>query len=148
MVQQLTDRYPLKVWVSKNVERQAEENPEQAYQRVMDDVEAMGAIVVTKRANADVLVVDRLSKFYAIVQKEKEDNHRDWQKLAQRDWVEFCRSNKVLQLATPRDDDTDSVKSEVSDQEDQLAASEGDADSMIAEDDLPVGRGPGRPTSR
>jgi hypothetical protein len=150
MIQQLTACHPLKIWVSKNVNRRPDESPEDAHRNVVYDVESVGAITVAKRADSDVLVVDRQSKFFAVVEREKEENQRDWQKLAQRDWVDFCLASKVLQLTTPRDDEAISVKSEPSDEGDQLAASNDDeeVDSMMAEEDMPVGRGPGRPTGK
>lgn len=145
MVQDHTDHHPLKLWVSRNVERKAGETPQEAYQSVVDDLESAGAIIVSKRAHADVLIVDPASNFYSTVLKEKEDNQRDWQKLAERDWVDYCLTNKQLQLMTVRDEEE-----EGSTEAGGAAASAVDQDfdelDSMAEEDSPIRTGPGRPT--
>lgn len=136
MVSNLTERYPVKVWVSKNVARNADESPEEAQGNTIRDLENAGAIIVDKRAYADVLIVDIQSKFYATVKKEKEARGRTWQKLAQRDWVEYCLQERTVTLRTTGED------------EDELKSS--DEDSFVEEPSAPIrsGTGPGRPTGK
>lgn len=148
MVQSLTDRYPLKVWVSKNVQRDVGEEAKDAYDNVVAQLESVGALAVAKRAHADVLIVDMASNFYNTVKKEKEDNQRDWQKLAQRDWVEFCITNRTLQLATQRDEERSTAGSENGGTRDMEVDQNGDDVDSMVEEDSPVRRGPGRPTGK
>jgi len=148
MVSQLTDRYPLKVWVSKNVQRDVDEGPEDAYANVVTQIESVGAIAVLKRAHADVLIVDMASNFFATVKKEKEENQRDWQKLAQRDWVDFCINSGTLELSTRRDEEGTTVGSESGGTVEVEVNHNGiEVDSMMDEDS-PVRTGPGRPTGK
>lgn len=135
MISNLTERYPVKVWVSKNVSRNADETPEDAQANTIRDLEGAGAIIVEKRAVADVLIVDVQSKFYAVVKKEKEERGRTWQKLAQRDWVDFCMQKRTVTLRTAGED------------EDELSSGE---DSFVEEPAAPArtGTGPGRPTGK
>lgn len=136
MVSNLTERYPVKVWVSKNVARNADESPEEAQANTIRDLENAGAIIVEKRAYADVLIVDVQSKFYATVKKEREARGRTWQKLAQRDWVEYCMQERTVTLRTAGED------------EDEIKSS--DEDSFVEEPPVPArsGTGPGRPTGK
>jgi hypothetical protein len=144
------------------------ETPEEAHRNVIRDLESVGAVIVTKRAHADVLIVDMTSNFFNVVKKEKEDNERHWQKLAQRDWVVFCMANKRLQLTTKREDEEAEIIEDGSvvqtEAEVQTEAGPGpaaglevgveadrngsDVDSMVAEDDVPSKPGPGRPTGK
>lgn len=137
MVTSAPERYPVKVWVSKNVTRNADETPEEAQKNTIYDLESAGAIIVDKRAHADVLIVDIQSKFYATVKKEKEDRGRTWQKLAQRDWVEYCMRERSVTLQTAGEEGEEGEKS----------AGE---DSFVEEPPTPVrsGAGPGRPTGK
>lgn len=136
MVSGPPERYPVKVWVSKNVTRNADETSEEAQNNTIRDLETAGAIVVDKRAHADVLIVDIQSKFYATVKKEKEARGRTWQKLAQRDWVEYCMRERSVTLQTPGEEE----------EEDKS----GGEDSFVEEPPAPVrsGAGPGRPTGK
>lgn len=138
MVSPLIPRYPVKVWVSKNIARNANESPEDAQQNAIMDLEAGGAVIVNKRSHGDVLIVDPQSKFYATVKKEKEASGRTWQKLAQREWVEYCIQERTVQLRTSRDDE---------DTDPGLSAGE---DSFVEEEPMPTraGTGPGRPTGK
>jgi hypothetical protein len=148
MVQPLTTQYPLKVWVSKNVERDTGEEAEDAFANVVAQLEEVGALAVVKRAHADVLIVDMSSEFYKTVKKEKEDNQRTWQKLAQRDWVDYCTSSGTLQLATQREEERSTTGSELGNNgEAEVDHHVDEVDSMI-EDDSPVKKGPGRPTGK
>ena len=71
MVQPLSEHFPLKVWVSKNVQRDVNEEADVAYKKVVRQLESVGALSVVKRAHADVLVVDMASNFFQTVKKEK-----------------------------------------------------------------------------
>lgn len=134
MVSSLMPRYPVKVWISKNVSRKADESAEDAQANTIHDLEAAGAITVSKRAHADVLIVDVQSKFYLTVKKEKETQGRTWQKLAQRDWVDFCIQTRSVTLQTLEE-------------EDEMDTGE---DSFVEEPPVPIrsGAGPGRPTGK
>jgi hypothetical protein len=148
MVQQLTTQYPLKVWVSKNVQRDVGEEPKDAYANVVSALESVGALVVERRAYADVLIVDRASNFYATVKREKEENQRDWQKLAQREWVDFCITNGTLELATQRDEEKPPTEPETADDGRTEVDQNGDEVDSMMDDDSPVRAGPGRPTGK
>jgi hypothetical protein len=148
MVQPLTDRYPLKVWVSKNVQRDVNEEAQVAYDKVVRQLESVGALAVAKRAHADVLVVDMASNFFQTVKKEKEENRRDWQKLAQRDWVDFCLSNGTLQLATQKEEDGTPAGSEAGEAGELEVDQNGEEVDSMMDDDSPVRAGPGRPTGK
>ena len=67
-------------------------------------LERGGAVSVTKRADADVLVVDMTSMFVKTVKAEQEKNGRDWQRLVERDWVEACVREGRL-IWTPKEED-------------------------------------------
>jgi hypothetical protein len=135
------DHRPLLIWVSKNVERHGQESQEEATQNVIKQVELAGAISVNKRAHADVLIVDKQSHFFKTVREEKERHNRTWQKLAERDWVDWCRKNGKLMWE----------KKEIEDEEETTAAAaEGVSaqDSFVEEEPRPAGRGPGRPAGK
>jgi len=117
----------------------------EAFQSVINDLESAGAIIVPKRAHADVLIVDPASNFYSTVLKEKEDNQRDWQKLAERDWVDYCVTNKQLQLMTVRDEEEEGSTEAGGAAESAVDQDFDELDSM-AEEDSPIRAGPGRPT--
>lgn len=136
MVNPTEPHHPVKLWVSKNIMRHAGESPEEAQQTITRDLESVGAVAVSKRAHADVLVVDPHSKFYETVKREKQEHGRTWQKLATREWVEYCLSSKTVSLHT-----------RLEDEEDAAAASDGQ-DSFVEEEPGPVRTGPGRPTGK
>jgi hypothetical protein len=147
MVHDRTDHPPLKIWVSKNIQRQAGESPLEAYQSVVNDLESAGAIIVPKRSHADVLIVDPASNFYSTVLKEKEENQRDWQKLAERDWVEYCITNKEVRLMTMRDEEEDGSTEDGGVADSAVNEDYDELDSMLDEES-PVRNGPGRPTGQ
>lgn len=134
------DSAPLKVWVSKNIERHDSETPDEALLNVTLQLEKAGAITVSKRAHADVLIVDTSSKFYQTVKAEKEKHGRTWQKLAQRDWVDFCIANKTLQWRTEQEGEAEGGTGEDPGQD---SFGEEDPVRSAAE-----GKGPGRPTGK
>lgn len=134
MVYPKRERYPLKVWVSKNVSRHAGETPEEALVNVTSQLEAAGAISLKKRKFADVLVVDTSSEFYKTVKKEKVAHGRTWQKIVQREWVEYCIKEQVVEIRHVEDE----VQEEVNAGE----------DSFVEEEPGPVRSGPGRPTGK
>jgi len=148
MVQPLPERFPLKVWVSKNVQRDVNEEADDAYKKVVRQLESVGALSVVKRAHADVLVVDMASNFFQTVKKEKEDNRRDWQKLAQRDWVDFCIANGTLQLTTPKDEEGTPAGSETGEAGEVEVDQNGEEVDSMMDEDSPVRTGPGRPTGK
>lgn len=143
---------PLKIWTSANVQKSPNEyRPEDARDAVIDMVVRLGALVVQRRAMADVLVVDKTTAFYAVIQKEIETHgRRGKQKVVERDWVESCvTSGKLLwdgeqkpevPAAGPAGIVTGSAAVKDSDAVSQ-------ADSF--EDEGPIDKkGPGRPTGK
>lgn len=148
MVQPLSEHFPLKVWVSKNVQRDVNEEADVAYKKVVRQLESVGALSVIKRAHADVLVVDMASNFFQTVKKEKEENRRDWQKLAQRDWVDFCIANGTLQLTTHKEEEGTQAGSETGGLEEVAVDQNGDEVDSIMDEGSPVRAGPGRPTGK
>ncbi|OCF36295.1 hypothetical protein I316_02169 [Kwoniella heveanensis BCC8398] len=129
------DWRPLRVWVSVNIAREGGEKPEEARDNVTAQLEAAGGLAVSKRALADVLVVDETSNFAKKVHAEKKAHGRDWQRIVERDWVNGCLRSKTLawRAAVGSGDGTDDAEQ----------------DSM-AEDDTPIGNGKGlgRPTGK
>lgn len=113
--------------MSVNIHRHEGESAEAARINVISLLESGGAISVSKRAHADLLVVDTTSQFYKTVKAEKEKFGRDWQKLAERDWVEACVQEKRLMWR--------SIKEEAKNGEESF-------------EDEPVGTGKGKGTGR
>jgi hypothetical protein len=123
--------HPLRVWVSVNVARREPESAEEARAVVTELLLRGGCLAVTKRAHADVLIVDRNTNFFRTVQKEKEAGGRDWQRLAERDWVEAtCEIKKVEWTGLGDEEGDDEV------------------DSMAEDMPMRGGKGPGRPTGK
>ena len=126
-----TDHHPLKIWVSVNINRHEKEaGPYIAQSNVQKALNEAGALIVERRATADLLVVDRKSAFFSnTVIKERQKYGRKWQRIVEREWVEDCVMRQRLTWpATEEDDD--------------------EVDSMIEEEPPRQGRGPGRPTGK
>ncbi|WVQ65039.1 uncharacterized protein L199_003209 [Kwoniella botswanensis] len=90
------DHRPIKAWVSVNVTREQDETPLQARDNLTVKLECAGAISVTKRASADLLVVDESSDFAKKVWDEKRKYKRSWQRIVERDWVDDCLKKRRL----------------------------------------------------
>lgn len=113
-----------------NLHRQSEATPHEAQLAVQNQISRVGGLIVEKRANADLLIVDRNTDFYKTCLKEHLGAGRgSWQRFAERDWVDSCiRKGKLVWPA--------------------MEVAQDDQDSM-AEEDRPVkGTGPGRPTGK
>ncbi|KAK8861691.1 hypothetical protein IAR55_002514 [Kwoniella newhampshirensis] len=123
---------PLRTWVSVNITREGGETPEGAQANCSKRLELGGAVIVQKRAQADLLIVDESSQFAKKVHMEKKKYGRDWQRIVERDWVDTCWKERKLSWRLPKGDDQDSGN-----------------DSMM-EEDVPArkGKGPGRPTGQ
>ncbi|WVF66019.1 hypothetical protein IAT40_000757 [Kwoniella sp. CBS 6097] len=128
------DWRPLRVWVSVNLAREDGEKPEEARDNCTAQLEAGGALSVSKRALADVLVVDETSNFAKKVHAEKKAHGRDWQRIVERDWVDGCLRSKTL-----------AWRSIVA-----SADAADDGQDSMAEEDMPIGQGKGlgRPTGK
>ena len=123
------DHAPLRVWVSVNIHRALELDAHEAQAAVMTMLQRGGALIVEKRGQADVLVVDRHSQFFVqVIMAEIEKNGRTWQKLVERDWVEDCVKNGRMVWPRMKNDDGH--------------------DSMAEDEPLKEGKGPGRPTGK
>lgn len=121
---------PLCAWVSVNIHRRGEADAYEAQKAVIKMIEQGGGVTVTKRALADMLVVDFTSKFYQTVLAEHKKAGRDHQRFVERDWVETCVQQERMKWPA-RD------------------ADENAEDSMAEEDPAPArGKGPGRPTGK
>ncbi|WWD05599.1 hypothetical protein V865_003680 [Kwoniella europaea PYCC6329] len=92
----IDDHRPIKAWVSVNVTREQDETPLQARDNLTVKLECAGAISVTKRSSADLLVVDESSDFSKKVWDEKRKHKRSWQRIVERDWVDHCLKTKRL----------------------------------------------------
>ncbi|OCF56543.1 hypothetical protein L486_05393 [Kwoniella mangroviensis CBS 10435] len=92
----IEDHRPIKAWVSVNVTREQDETPVQARDNLTVKLECAGAVSVTRRASADLLIVDESSDFAKKVKAEKEKNNRTWQRIVERDWVDDCLKKKRL----------------------------------------------------
>lgn len=125
------DNKPLIAWVSVNVTRNTDEQPSEAQGSVEQRLALGGALISTKRARADLLIVDESTQFAQKVRKERKEGKRWHQKLAERDWVDDCWNNKKLSWKVDDEgtdeDDEDLVR-------DMQVSSSG------------TGTGPGRPT--
>jgi hypothetical protein len=138
------DHAPLKVWVSINIHRAQGEVPQEAQATVTRLFEERGALALPKRAHADVLVVDKESKFYATVIKETKEHGRDWQKVVQRDWVEDCvNTGKLGWAIAPMAPVVTGATTTAEEQDNKK-----DNDSFEDEPAMPKGRGPGRPAGK
>ncbi|WWD16386.1 hypothetical protein CI109_100812 [Kwoniella shandongensis] len=132
---QSTDYRPLRTWVSVNITREGGESPEDAQANCSKTLELGGALIVQKRAQADLLVVDESSQFAKKVHEEKKKYGRDYQRIVERDWVDTCWKEKKLSWRLPIKPDGEN---------------EDDGNDSMLEDDVPVktGKGPGRPTGQ
>lgn len=134
----------MKIWTSANVQKSPHEvRAEDARDAVMDMVIRRGALAVSKRSMADILVVDKTTAFYAVILNEIETHgRRGKQKVVERDWVETCvKRGKLLWDEERVQEQNDAAGTK---QDDEIASQ---ADSF--EDEGPVDRkGPGRPTGK
>lgn len=125
------EHQPLRAWVSVNIHRGTNPGPHEAKRAVQDMLELGGCVITERRAAADLLVVDKASKFYeGTVLVEVKNGSRTWQRIVERDWVEACVKQGKMQWPargwSERNDATDSME----------------------EDDPATGRGPGRPKGK
>lgn len=131
------NRAPLKAWISINVMRVSGETPLEAKEAVTAALETHGALEVTKRSAADLLIVDVHSAFYKTVLDERDANQRTHQRIAERDWLQTCFAENKLSWLNGR---------EAKQQEAGEAGDVSDTDSMARESPSSRQRGPGRPT--
>ena len=123
------DNKPLIAWVSVNVTRNTDEQPSEAQGSVEQRLSLGGALISTKRARADLLIVDESTQFAQKVRKERKEGKRWHQKLAERDWVDDCWNNKKLSWKV-----------------DDEGMDEDDEDLVRDMHPSSSGTGPGRPT--
>lgn len=125
---------PLRFWVSINVKRDRAEPAEVAQAGIQAKLRRHGGLIVTKRSQADILVVNRETEFYRTVKKEIAAKGRHWQTTAEKDWVDACiRARELLSatdvdLGLKRSPSTESVDS--------------------SDEEITIGRGPGRPAGK
>lgn len=99
---------PLFVYVSKNVLRDPDKLDVDMWRVVSDELSTIGAIIVTKRAEADILVVDQKSDFYQNTIKPEIKRHkRHHQRIAERSWVEQCVAQRKYLDLVAEDPDRD-----------------------------------------
>ena len=127
------DHAPLKVWVSVNLHRHTGESAQTAQAETIRKVELHGGLKVTKRSQADLLIVDPESQFYRtqIMPERVKAGRAAWQKVGEREWVEACIRDGVLEWRTIQETEEDN-----------------EVDSMAEDDPIPEGKGPGRPTGK
>lgn len=161
-----TEHRPLKAWVSVNVTRQSsDETAPEAQNAVMDMLVRGGALIVKKRAHADLLIVDRTTDFYHKVAAEREQNGRMHQRLEERDWVKAAMASGKMAWVLEGEEKEDGneqaegqgegegvkEKGKGKDKEkekEQEAEGEDEVDSF-AEDDAPIHKsGRGRPSGQ
>lgn len=129
---QATFHSPLLVWVSVNIHRLPDSDPLVAKAAVVRLIEESGGLIVEKRSVADLLVVDRETKFYHTALAENVKNKRGWQRFVERQWVEDCVKAGKMKWP-PREAGQRGEK---------------EFDSMEEEEPPVKGRGPGRPTGK
>lgn len=126
------DEQPLRAWVSVNIIRRTTETSQSAYVAVLDLLVRGGALIVYKRAQAELLVVDPQTTFYHTVISEKEKFGRHYQKLVERDWVEdYFQSKQVSSWRTGNS-----------------RAKVDSGDESFGEEEMPPKKGPGRPAGQ
>lgn len=127
------DHAPLKVWISVNLHRHTNETAQMAQAETVRNVELHGGLKVTKRSQADLLIVDPESQFYRtqIMPERVKAGRAAWQRVGEREWVEACIRDGLLEWRT-------------------IEETEGDkeVDSMAEDEPVPAGKGPGRPTGK
>lgn len=128
------DSRPLRFWVSINVKRDRAEPAEVAQAGIHAKLRRHGGLIVSKRSQADVLVVNRETEFYRTVKKEIAAKGRHWQTTAEKEWVDACVAHRELLSAT--DVDLGLKQRSLS------------VESVTSEDDVRIGRGPGRPVGK
>lgn len=126
---------PLRFWVSINVKRDRAEPAEVAQGAIQAKLRRHGGLVVTKRSQADILVVNKETEFYRTVTKEIADKGRHWQTTAEKEWVDACIRRRELLSATDVDLGLKRPRSP-------------SIESIDSDDDIKIGRGPGRPPGR
>lgn len=132
--------FPVKTWVSINVIKRSHETPYTAQQNVSDSVEMHGALLVPKRSQADVLIVDRSTRFYQTIKDEIAQKGRTDQMVAERAWVDDCVRRGGLSWKL----DDHKASQPLAGHTDK----DSDEDSFAGEDPMPKGKGPGRPTGQ
>ncbi|EJT48394.1 hypothetical protein A1Q1_02677 [Trichosporon asahii var. asahii CBS 2479] len=129
------DSRPLRFWVSINVKRDRAEPAEIAQACIQAKLRRHGGLIVSKRSQADVLVVNRETEFYRTVKKEIADKGRHWQTTAEKEWVDACIAGRELLSATDVDLGLKTQRSP-------------SVESVTSEEDVRIGKGPGRPVGR
>lgn len=125
---------PIRFWVSLNVKRDRAEPAEVAQAMMQAKLRRHGGIIVTKRSQADILIVNRETDFFRIIKKEIAEKGRDWQTLAEKDWVDACIQQGELLTTTDVDLGLKRPRSP-------------SVESFSRDDDVGrIARGPGRPT--
>ncbi|WVO14684.1 hypothetical protein L204_102321 [Cryptococcus depauperatus] len=107
----IEDNRPLRTYVSINLYRLLGEDSETAYADCVLVLSLGGALIVRKRADADLIVINEDSKFAKLAHKEKKEHGRDWQKIVDRNWVERCIKAKRL-IWNENEDDDDGAESD------------------------------------
>ncbi|KAL7424657.1 hypothetical protein Q5752_000341 [Cryptotrichosporon argae] len=123
---------PLRTFVSLNVARsRVSENAEDARAAVVAQLERHGALVVTRRSHADLLIVEPHTRFFKdVLRPERARRGRLWQRFAERAWVDACIAKRELAWRKTID-----------------GGGGGDeAYDSFAEDEPADRKGPGRPT--
>nr|KIR44300.1 hypothetical protein I312_06499 [Cryptococcus bacillisporus CA1280] len=88
---------PLRTYVSRNLNPLHGEDRATAKLNCMVQLELGGALVVDKRCDADLIILDYNSEFAKMAVKEKKRLKRFEQKLRDRNWMEDCwRTRKLL----------------------------------------------------
>jgi hypothetical protein len=117
--------------VSVNIHRGNDGGPHEAKRAVQDMLELGGCVITERRAVADLLVVDKASKFYeGTVLVEVKNNSRTWQRIVERDWVEACVKQQKMQWPA------------------RGWSERSDAADSMEEEDAVGARGPGRPKGK
>ncbi|ODN77126.1 hypothetical protein L202_05657 [Cryptococcus amylolentus CBS 6039] len=91
------DWRPLRAYVSLNLLRNnGEEDGRAARHNCSRDLLLHGALIVSKRADADILVIEKSTEFYKVAKAENKKAGRSWQRFVERSWVNGClRTGKM-----------------------------------------------------
>ncbi|TYJ55567.1 hypothetical protein B9479_003717 [Cryptococcus floricola] len=104
------DWRPLRAYVSLNLLKdKGEDGQPAARQSCSRDLLLHGALIVSKRADADIIVIDKTTKFYKDAKAENKKAGRSWQRFVERSWVRASlRTGKIAYWRAKHDQEENS----------------------------------------
>lgn len=139
---------PMRVYVSLNIERSGKVTAQEGQAAMQRDLARVGAVIVAKRSDADLIIVDKKYAFYKTIVGEKDRYNRTWQRLVEKDWVDdMLQSAKMPPLNGTAKEAEEQPDEDVGEnrRDEQDVASRANSEDSFAEEDVYEKPGPGRP---